>query len=536
MKALSYLMIRSFKNRILELKKKPAMLILYIIILMSFVFVVIVSMMPEDTIDTGVGDIRILYLIIVGFGALLVISNILAGLKNGSTLFDMADINQIFVSPISPTTILFYGLIKQVGKLLLTSIFIFYQIGNLKRMFDFGFKEILFLFITFVIATFFTQLIAMAIYTYSNGNSIRKEIVRIVSIVLGVIVLGFIYFNVDISGGEIINNILEITENKVFGYVPVIGWGVMLMKGVVDANIINIIIVLALFLITSIGLLIAMFSGNKDYYEDVLVSTEVNHEILKNIKDKNKKGINQNHINVNRNSNKKIKSKDKVSGINRGSGAWTIFYKQILEMKRTSKFVWIDHYILFASIIIAILCYHVKFEYLSYIILGGLMYVQFLFSIITGIQFEMSNHYIFLIPDASYKKVVTILLKPLLKGAIEGVIFFSIIGIMGREKIITLILLILVYIVSALFYQVLTIFYQRVFGAQPNMIAKLFSTTLIFLVVFVPIIALTVIVFISLPTEISYLATLPFIVLGLLISIMVVITCHKLFDKMEYLN
>ncbi|HHT97405.1 MAG TPA: hypothetical protein GXZ90_05885, partial [Clostridiales bacterium] len=339
------------------------------------------------------------------------------------------------------------------------------------------------------------------------------------------------YFNINLSSGNLIKSIYGLVDSDSFSYIPLVGWSVMLMKSVVNLNVLNFIISFALYLLFIIGLIPIMLSKDGDYYEDVLVSTEKTHEAIESLK---AKGSFNNAKNVNINTIKNIKVRDNILGINKGSGAWTIFYKQILEMKRTSRFAWIDSYIILTSVSIVALCYFLDFKYISYIIWGALIYFQLILSIITGLNFELSTHYTFLIPDKSYKKLIAILSKPILKAALDASIFFFILVVLGRETIITSIFLIVAYIVMILLYQSIIVLYQRVFNAQPNKFIQFIVTSIIFMIIFVPIIIATVIFVIALPSSLIYLSSLPLIIIGFLVSAIILTTCRNLFDKMEY--
>ena len=60
-------------------------------------------------------DARILELGYFAILAFLCVLTVWSGLKSGATFFKMSDVNLLFVSPVSPKTILAYGLIKQMG-------------------------------------------------------------------------------------------------------------------------------------------------------------------------------------------------------------------------------------------------------------------------------------------------------------------------------------------------------------------------------------------------------------------------------------
>ena len=274
MKALSYLMITQIKNRLLSLKKKPAFLILYGFIISMVGFSVVMLLVSNKEIQkTQFADERILYLAIASFGFLFLMLFTTTGLSTGSSLFTMPDVGLLFVSPISSKKILMYGLISTVGKSLLGSIFIFYQIGNLKANFGYGFKEIFALFIIFALMVVFCQLLSIGIYIYSNGNPRRKSMVKIIlySTMAAVLLMVILIQKQEQVG--MMEAVLRITDSSWFGYVPVAGWITMFFMGVVQGSLVSILIPLFLFIIVGILIISLLTVGTADYYEDVLLST-----------------------------------------------------------------------------------------------------------------------------------------------------------------------------------------------------------------------------------------------------------------------
>ncbi len=161
MKALSYLFITSLKNRILSLKKKPAMLVLYIVITVSVVLSIVALVIAgAQSPQLYVADDRILYLILAGVGLLYLWLYANMGLTTGSTLFTMPDVGLMFVAPISPKKILIYGLLSTAGKSMLASVFILFQFQNL-RNFGYGIKEMLLLFLVLALMVLFCQLLSI---------------------------------------------------------------------------------------------------------------------------------------------------------------------------------------------------------------------------------------------------------------------------------------------------------------------------------------------------------------------------------------
>ncbi|HWT26774.1 MAG TPA: putative ABC exporter domain-containing protein, partial [Mobilitalea sp.] len=373
MKALSYLFVTKLKNRILMLKRKPALLILYLVIF-SMIFLSTLVSLLSGNINQNIkyADERIIFLFIAGFGILFLVMYISTGLSTGSTLFTMADVGLLFVAPISTKKILLYGLINTMGKSLLASIFIFYQIGNLKINFGYGMKEILGLFFIFAIMVIFGQLLSIAVYIFSNGNPARKNMIKVVLYLsIGLLIVAALLLQRKEQLG-IFEAVLRLINSPWFGYVPFAGWPVMFFKGVVEGSLLSVILVLIFFTVCSILIVSLLTMGKADYYEDVLLSTEVMDQKLRAAKEGRKsiQGL-----------KKKVKVKEEDGNLLKGQGAMTLLYKHLLEMKRGSRFIFIDAYTIFVSVGVGIAGYNVHNIYTGYGVLAGIVYMQFFFTI-----------------------------------------------------------------------------------------------------------------------------------------------------------
>ncbi len=530
MKALAYLMITRIKNRILSLKKKPAMLILYLFIIACVAFSVIILLISNrDMQQINYADDRILLLILSGLGLLYLWIFTNSGLSTGSSLFTMPDVGLLFVAPISSKKILFYGLINTLGKSLLGSIFIFYQIGNLKTNFGYGFKEILALFLIFALMVMFCQLLAIGIYIFSNGNENRKKLVRILIYALyGIIVIGVLMIQRHEQMG-LWQAILRLTDQSWFGYLPVAGWVSMFFQGVVHGSVPMIFIPLILFFVAGAMIVSFLTMGTADYYEDVLVSTETTYQTLSAAKEGRS---------IPKANARRIKVKDSEQGIKHGMGASTFLYKHILELRRKSRFVFVDTYT------ILLMCgtgaagyYFNRFDAPSeaaYFILGTAVYLQFIFSMMGKLKTELLKPYIFLIPEKSIKKVFMASLSSLIKHGIDGTLMFLVLILTGGTDPLTGLLSAIAYTSSGAVFVALTILYQRVLGGQPNKLVQMFLSIGILIAVMGPAIGVSVVAAIILPNALDFLCTLPFSILCILIAALVLVACGNLIDKTEY--
>jgi hypothetical protein len=523
LKGLSYLLITTLKNRILSLKRKPALAVLYGIIVISIIVMLVAFQGDTSSIKvTAYKDIRILYGIIAAIGILYVVVFSSTGLSTGSTLFSMADVGLLFVSPISSRKILLYGLLKQLAATIFSALFILYQIFNLRENFGLDSKGILYLFIIYAITLFFGQLLSIAIYIYSNGNSVRKNIVRVMyygiiaAIVIYVIVLQRIH------GGTLIENGLKMVDNKIFEFIPVIGWGVMFFRSAIEGNMLYLTVSLLLYILSSVVIISLFTTGNADYYEDVLYSTEVTYNRLQDAKN-GKKAFAKN-----------IKVKEKVTGIKKGFGSSTIFYKHLLERKRESRLLFIDTYTFIVSIGAGIASKYISSAVAGYIILAILIYIQFFMTMVGKLTMELQRPYIYMIPEKSLHKVVAASSTTILKNLIDGALFFTVVCLITKTSPLLNMFLALAYASAGLFFISFQILSQRLLGGQPN---KLISLTIglgLFFVLLSPGIGFSIFAVSVLPTTLTFLGTLPFTASCIVISLFIIGFCGDLLDKTEY--
>ncbi|WP_313134888.1 putative ABC exporter domain-containing protein [Anaerocolumna sp.] len=523
MKGLSYLLITSFKNRFLSLKRKPALAVVYGIIFISIILMVIAFHADSNSIKAAsYQDIRILYGIIALIGMLYIVIFSTTGLSTGSTLFTMADVGLLFVSPISSRKILIYGLLKQMAATIFSALFILYQIFNLRKAFGLDSKGIVYLFIIYAITLFFCQLLSIAIYVYSNGNTVRKNIVRV--IYFGIIAMTVISVFVlqSLHGGSLLENGLILVDNKLFQTVPVIGWGVMFFRAGIEGDMLSLTISLLLYILSS-ALIISLFtSGNADYYEDVIHSTEITHKRLQDAKEGK------------RTFAKNVKVKEKVTGIKKGTGSSAIFYKHILEEKRESRFPFIDTYTIIASVGAGIAGRYIPSQMAGYIILAILIYIQFFMTMVGKLTMELNRPYIYMIPQKSLYKVVAASLTTILKNAVDGILFFTIVCIVTKTSPLLNVFLALAYACSGLFFVSFQLLAQRLLGGQPNKIISLTVGLGLFFILLSPGIGFSIFAISVLPAALTFLGTLPFTFSSVIISVFIFVLCGDLLDKAEY--
>lgn len=527
MRALTYLLFTQTKNKILAIRKKPGLMILYGFILLFIIFMILFMVFAGDKpINEKYVDGRVLYLFISGFGLLYLYTFTYAGLSTGSTFFTMADVGLLFVAPISSKKILLYGLISAISKAMLASVFIFYQMPNLSNLFGYGFKEIFALFFIYVVMVMFNQILSIGIYIFSNGNENRKNIVRSLLYVFVGILIVAVYLIIRKEQVGIMEAAKLLVDRKWFGYFPVMGWSIIFFKGVISGSIIQVMISLAIFTIISILVISLLTTQDADYYEDVLHSTEVTFQRLRDYKEGR---------NISSTTNRKIKVKEKDQGLLRGKGAIVIAFKHLLEIKRSSRFVFIDSYTILIAIGVGIYSYYIENEMMSYVALAILIYIQYFITVFGRLKLELIKPYIYMIPETSFKKLVAASISSLLKPCVDSIFIFGVMALAGGVGILQCIFMAFAYIASGTVFVGLTIVYQRVLGGQPNKIAQVFIGIFLMLVAVTPAVITSIIITVYiLPEPLQFLSTLPFSVICLIFAFVMFFSCRNLLDVAEY--
>ena len=522
MKATAYLLLTSLKNRLLALKKKPVMLIFYIICIACVAGLLIMYSFVEPQETQKFADIRIIYAIVAGFGLLFTYIGIASGLSTGGTLFTMSDVTLLFVAPVSTKRVLIYGLIKQMGSTLVAAVFIFFQIPNLKMNFDISAWTIANLFIIYAVVVFFSQLISMAIYIFSNGNEGRKKLVKGI-VYAAAALLAIVIFMEYRSVNNVFTALLNVVDSTAFGFVPIVGWATAFVKAGVEVNILMYLVAIVLFVIVGAAVVIIMTAGTADYYEDVLLSTEVVFNTQQMAKDGQHVGV----INT-----KKMKIKEKDTGIRRGDGANVLFFRHLLEMKRSSKIPFIGMYTVIATVAAGIMAYMDKSVVSGYVVLGMLVYIQFFLVAMGKLSVELIRPYIYLIPQSPFKKLIYASMTSIVKPFIDGIIIFGVMAIIRQGGFVEAFFQMLAYGASGMIFVSFTIICQKFLGGQPSKILSAFIGIGIFIVMIGPGVAASVVAAIFLPEALTCICLLPYILLCVLWALLSFLLCRNLLNHM----
>jgi hypothetical protein len=436
MNSLVFLVLMGLKNTFLETLRKPAKLALYIFVILLLAGLVVLSAFTRQAVENPLDLIwlkGILFLLIL----VLLILGIQTGLSNGAQIFDMSDVNLLFVSPVDAGHILLYGIVRMAKISLLAGFFILFQGNSLAAGFGIGFGAVLLILLGFILANSLTQIVSLLIYSLSNGRPGRKRIVTLISIAafLPMTIYGGIQFFLTGDLWQAAENLLR---SPIVSWTPVAGWASEGALAFIAGNPGTGFLFFGVIAIAAALIIVYIMFSNPDYYEDVLVAAETASDL--------KRSIAEGQINPVSASSRKIRvSKTGVGGL----GAGAVFYKHLRESFRANRLgLWgIPSIVL----VIAVIILSLAMKDLGIIMpLGTFMGGQiFLIGTGRGLR-ELYSPYIYLIPEGSFSKIIWSNLELLCKILGETLVMFIAAGIILAEPPVLVAACILVFILFSL--------------------------------------------------------------------------------------
>lgn len=326
MQAFVYLKVRTIINWFKQLKEKPSRLIsvLFYAGLLGVVFFIPNSDSSPAESELMQSDFSRYIISAVFFGIWLILNAFAwhSGTKSGVSIFTLPDTQFLFTAPFKPASILLYGMISQLKTSLLSSIFLLYQIPTLNK-FYLSSGQITTIFAAWIMTIFFNHIISAFVYAISYKSEKRVKIVEIIIYAIPILslLLGFFFV---LKESDVLNGLTQFIQSKILYLIPGAGWA----KGILDLALLGFnwlgIVCLAVFIFVPIVLMRIIYRMDIDYYEDamsMIQATPNSPEQQAIVQEAQRKAY--------------AKFKVRKTGINKGFGENTIFYKQLCEYRRT---------------------------------------------------------------------------------------------------------------------------------------------------------------------------------------------------------
>jgi hypothetical protein len=488
MSSLFFIFIHSVQNTIKRFLRKPVNVILAVFLLGFIAFSMFAPRFDTDIIE-DIAPIWAFKLGIFGYLALFFIASIAQGFKNGASMFDMCDINLVFTAPVKQQSVLIYGMIKSLWRALLICFFIIWQ-GYLFALFGIDFRGILITIALIVVVIALCQFLQMAIYLLTFGRKKRKIAI---GIGVGALYLPLICKAIyEFTRGSDLSVAAEKTINSpFFDYSPILGW----MSGAaaefskelsvlpdMSGNLVTGFVLLGLLLGAFAGCAAFIIRSKADFYEDAIVAGETRFAKQRDLAEGN---INS----IYNSNNKPVPKKTGKTGVG-GSGASALFHRQLRETFRGKFFGFFDASTITQVAMVIGFTIAVKSDDdgdLSPIagmllILALLSICQiFMLSLGPGMR-ELFSHYVYMIPESPFKKLIWANIASLAKAACEAVVIFVGVGIVFGAPVFLTATCFIAYVAYVFYLIGLTFAFERIeIGSKGLTLGLYFSAIFVIL-------------------------------------------------------
>ncbi len=473
MSALVYLVLTQIKNSLKELRHKPAKLFLYLLLVGLVVFTLVAGQMRDPLVHETQ---PMFYLTALYFAFLLLFfgQNVQKGLTSGGNIFEMSDVNLLFVAPVNPRSILLYGLVRLAKFSFLAGFFILFQ-GSSLANFGVDAGGVLLIFATFTLCMAVLSILSLVIYSVSNGNERRKAVVKLLLVLLFAPALLYAVWQY-IQLGDPAQVLEKLVESPLFSGIPFVGWTTAGTVALLSGQLGTGLCWLSGLLLSGIIMVVYIMYSRSDYYEDVLVASQTAFE--------RKLAAAQGDI-----QGASVTPAGKVSLRRTGLGGFgpsVLLFKHLREDFRQNRagFFSIGSLIIFGALLVGSLM--AKEQLNLFLILQILMWIQiFMIGNGRGLR-ELYTHYIYLIPAPAFGKILWSNLELVIKTLIESVFFFVIPGLILNSQIPLIVSAALVYTAFTLLLIAVNYFSMRWTGANLSTGMLLMLYFLLVLLVMLP--------------------------------------------------
>ncbi len=436
MEAIKYLYKTSFKNQLKKSVRKPVTVIYCILAIAYFVWMYIVfqDMVADIKIDSSEGLVMVFSVIALFF----LPGNLITFAKRKGLIFKKSDIHLLFVSPVSPKSILVYAYIKNIILSVVVGL-VFIPIGVIWFHIPL-YKMILYFIVSQVVEN--TLEISLMIILYGNERLSRKTL-NVISkalllFIIAIVIIGvYLFFEYDKS----LAFVGPFLSNPYLQMVPIIGWSIacyrLLFLGATTLNV----ICTCLYLLSTIVLFVIAYrmSCTGLYYQDAMKFADDYEEA----RIRSKRG----EVAVVGGKKAKLKA---ATIEYKGNYAKAIFYRQILEYKKKRFFIFGVYNLVCLGVGIAIAYLSKDMEvreYALFIVAGAGAYCTFIFSgFATKWAKELENPYTYLIPDSPLKKLWYATVIEHIRAIIDGILIVLPVAIVVRMNIVAVVLSVLCYV------------------------------------------------------------------------------------------
>ncbi len=437
MGAIGYLYKRTLVNKTKAALRKPVTYFLLVMVVFYFTAVPLSlkNLVAGTGIDTPEGMAGMLT--VIAFW--LIPANLIAYAKRRGLVYRGSDVHFLFPAPVSPKRVLLYAFLRTLFMQILINLFAVIC-GGMLFLVD-GWKLALY----FVFSIFVENLLEGSIMLLLYGSERMQEKQRrlVVKAAYGlVIILLAMGVCTYLQEGLTTNILSRFLHSDMIQMVPLVGWYIavvhLLFLGPTAVNVAG-TVCYGVFLIAMVAAAWRM-KCTGGYYEDAMKFADDYEEVLAS--------RNQGDNGVKRLGKKQKFNKASIRW--RGKGAAALFYRQLLEYKKSRYFIF-DINTVVALLAGAGLSYLYKSEggfgglenYRAFIVPAIAAYMIFIFTGFGGKWAkELKSPYTYLLPDSPFKKLLAATMiqhvQSLVNGCLITVPCAVVIGLSPAEALLTI--------------------------------------------------------------------------------------------------
>lgn len=326
--------------------------------------------------------------------------NLLTGEKSGSTIFQMADVNLLFPSPMRPPSLLFFRLFTQMGASLFWGLYFLMELPILFGDMPIPALGIVGALLACILLFVFSQVFSVFLYTLASRFPKWKRLYRPTALFIVFLLPLSALFHWQEGGGDLLHSLLFVSTRPYINYLPGYGWIRGLLFSALQGEILLSLLYLFLVLGIIAGLLFLIYRLPADFYEEALSHSSQVAE-LQEAAETAGSGV---LIKREKPRSEKIDRR----GIGRGEGASVFFFKSMYNRRRLSYFGFLTKtmltYLLLGggtSLILRITGNSIPV--LPFLVIAVLLIFR---SMGNPLSEDTSREYFMLIPESPYAKVL----------------------------------------------------------------------------------------------------------------------------------
>lgn len=375
MRLFAYYALHTFKNGIKKLFKTWVLIFLLVCFVLGGVIGIVVALIsdsvdgdePETTAPTeiveeppeedpleamGITGNDLLELGAGGLVLLMLVLLVIGADKNGSRIFQPADVNLLFASPMRPQSVLLFRLSTQLGTSALASLYLLFQIPNLTLNLGLSLWAVLAIMLAWCLTICMATLIQVLLYVLSTAHPTVKHLLR--PCIYGLLLLtvaGYLLYIRQSDAGWLVGA-AGFFNSPISRYIPIWGWLKGFCMFAVEGNALGTGLSLGALLLAGAVLIDVIYHLPTDFYEDALAKSEEVAELMELAQSESSSGV---LIKRSKDRSERLKR----DGMRHGSGANVFFFKAMYNRFRFAHlnfFTKTMEFYMVAALGVALLC------------------------------------------------------------------------------------------------------------------------------------------------------------------------------------